>query len=77
MNWKIISEAELEQKCEIITKVSDFGRIYIYFEIGIAAPFSKHLAMSMSLLNRYDSYSSTEAIKRNDLTLIAGITMKF
>ncbi len=75
--WKISSSTKLNQKAEIVCRISALKKYFFRFETGIAAAITKRWALSVSFVNSYDSAPSNTGIKKNDYTLMTGINFKF
>lgn len=77
VTWKITPTTELDQTTEFIFRLSELEKYFLRFEVGLAAAISKKWALSISIVNSYDSKPSKIDIKKNDTALIAGINYKF
>ena len=73
---KFASGAKIWESAEYIPKIEDFQNYLINAEIGVSAPISKALSLSLVLTDTYKSVPAAGK-KQNDLKLIAGISYNF
>ena len=77
LTWKISETAEISQSLNINTDVSDLSHYFLQFEISLASAITKGLSVKLTLMDKYDSEPVGEGIKKNDISLIAGLSAKF
>jgi hypothetical protein len=73
---KFSTGAKIWESVEWLPKVQDFQNYLVNAEIGVAAPISKGLSVSLVLQDTYKSVPATGKLK-NDLKLIAGLAYNF
>jgi hypothetical protein len=73
---KFASGAKIWEGVEWLPKVSDFQNYLVNAEIGVSAPISKALNISLVLQDTYKSVPAKGKLK-NDLKLIAGVGYLF
>ena len=67
--------ARIWQSLEFLPQIDDFGNYLIDAEIGAEAALNSRLNLRLVLHNRYDSEPGT-GLEQNDLSLIAGVSIK-
>ncbi len=72
---KLSDSANLWQSAEILPKIEDFGYYLVNFEIGVESELTETLNLRLVLQDKYSSEPG-EGNKKNDLTFIAGISLK-
>lgn len=73
---KVNQRTLLTQQATLFTNLSDPGAYRLRAEASLTTPISKHLAVKLSGLNRYDARPQGLA-KPNDFTLLTGFTVDF
>ena len=77
LTWKISPAAELTQKMALNSNISELSHYFIQFEISLSAAITKSWALKFSFIDNYDNNPIGEGIKKNDLVLLANVTLKF
>lgn len=72
----ISDTAKVWQSAEYLPKAADFDDYLATVEIGIEAALNTHMNLRLVLQDKYDN-TPGEGLKRNDLALISGISVKF
>lgn len=75
--WKISETAELNEKAELTSDISDLGRYFLRLEANLITAISGSWAVKLTVMNSYDSRPVGLNIKKNDIVFIAGISRKF
>ena len=75
--WKFSPTAEFKQVLELTFDSGDLGRYFARFEAGVAANLTKEWAVTVTFIDAYDSEPMAPGIKKNDVTMLAGISKKF
>lgn len=75
--WKISPTAEISQTLSINTDISELSRYFLQLEISLISAITKGLSVKLTLMDKYDSIPVGEGIKKNDISLIAGLSVKF
>ena len=75
--YKFSPTAEFKQVLELTFDSGDLGRYFARFEAGVAASLTKDWAVTVSFIDAYDSDPIAPGIKKNDITMLAGISKKF
>jgi putative salt-induced outer membrane protein YdiY len=73
---KFASGAKLWESVEWLPKVQDFQNYLVNAELGISAPVSKSLSLSLILQDTYKS-EPAPGRQKNDVKLIAGLSYNF
>lgn len=72
---KLSDTSKLWQSLEVLPQVDDFGRYLANFELGVEAKLNETLNLRVVLQDKYNSEPG-DGNDENDITLIAGISMK-
>jgi len=75
--WQVSPTAEISQSLSLNTNISKLDHIFLQFEISLASAITKGLSVKLTLMDKYDSKPVGEAIKKNDVLFIAGLSAKF
>ena len=67
--------ARIWQSVEFLPQIDDFGNYLINAEVGVEAALNSRLNLRLVLHNRYDSEPGA-GLEQNDLSLIAGVSIK-
>ena len=67
--------AKVWQAVEFLPKADDFGDYLLSAEMGVEAAMNTRMSLRVVLQDKYDS-TPGEGMKDNDLTLIAGVSVK-
>jgi putative salt-induced outer membrane protein len=76
-SWKFSPTAELKQSLEVTFDGGDLGQWFARFEAGVAANLSQEWALTVAFIDTYDADPVAPGIKKNDITMLAGISKKF
>jgi putative salt-induced outer membrane protein YdiY len=71
----ISNTAKVWQSAEYLPKADDFGDYLLNAELGAEAAMNARMSLRLVLQDKYDS-TPGEGLKKNDLTLIAGVGVK-
>jgi putative salt-induced outer membrane protein YdiY len=75
--YKFSETAELNQKWDVNLNTSDTNHYLSYFETNLIAQLIKSWSLKLTFINRYDSKSIGDDIKKSDSSFLAGISWKF
>jgi hypothetical protein len=75
--WKISSTAELTQQFTLNADITEFPHFFARLEMNLTAAISKSWALKLSLIDGFDNQPAGEGVKKNDVTFLAGLSMKF
>lgn len=67
-------KAKMWQSAEFLPKATDFGDYLLTAEVGVEAPLSAKVNLRLVLQDKYDSMPG-ENLERNDLAIIAGVSL--
>ena len=74
---KLSPTADFNQAFEIVSDVSKPSRWFAKLDLGLSAALTQRLAVTFSLKDTYDAKPVDPSIKKNDLLLMAGLTLKY
>lgn len=77
LDWKISESAEFTQALGLTADFSELDRYFLRFEASIASAITKGLSIKLTLMENYDNKPVGEGIKKNDISLLAGLSAKF
>ena len=75
--WKISDTAEVNEKVELISDVSDLSHYFLRLEANLLTAIAKSWSVKLTFIDSFDNKPVGSGIKKNDITLIAGISRKF
>ena len=75
--WKISEGAEISQTLDLNSDISELNHYFLRFEASLATAITKGLSVKLTLMDNYDNKPIGEGIKKNDISLIAGLSAKF
>jgi putative salt-induced outer membrane protein YdiY len=75
--WKISETADVLESLSFNTDFSNLGRFSMRLEVSLTSALTKLLAVRISLIDSYDNRPVGAGIKKNDLALLAGLSIKF
>ncbi|HOI44480.1 MAG TPA: DUF481 domain-containing protein [Candidatus Aminicenantes bacterium] len=75
--WKISETAEFNEKLEINSDISRMSRYFFRLETNLVTALAKSWAVKLTFINYYENRPVGLGIKKNDITLITGISRKF
>jgi len=75
-SWKLSPTAELSQQLVINAEASDLNHYFARLEISLSAALSNQLALKLTFVDNYDNEPVGEGIEKNDIHLMAGISLK-
>jgi putative salt-induced outer membrane protein YdiY len=75
--WKIGENAELKESLSFNTDFSQLSRFFLRLEVSLISSLTKLLAVKLTLIDSYDNRPVGVGIKKNDLALLAGLSLKF
>jgi len=75
--WKVSPAAEISQTLSLNTNISELSHYFLQFEISLTSAITKGLSIKLTLMDKYDSKPVGEDIKKNDISFIAGLSVKF
>ena len=75
--WKISPTAELTQQLSLNTDLTEFSHFFARLELNLSAAITPGWALKLSLIDGFDNQPIGEGIKKNDVTVLAGLSMKF
>ena len=74
LDYALSETAKIWQSLEYLPRSDDFGDYLLNAELGVEAAMTTRLNLRLVLQNKYDS-TPGEDLEKNDLTLIAGISV--
>jgi putative salt-induced outer membrane protein YdiY len=77
LDWKISESADFTQALGLTADFSELERYFLRFEASIASAITKGLSLKLTLMENYDNKPVGEKIKKNDISLLAGLSAKF
>jgi len=75
LDHQLNKTARIWQSVEFLPQIDDFANYLINAEVGAEAALNSRLNLRLVLQNRYDSEPG-EGLEENDLSLIAGVSIK-
>lgn len=75
--WKISETAEFLESLSYNTNFANLSRFFMRLEISLTTALTKLFSIKLTLIDSYDNKPIGVAIKKNDFTLLAGLSMKF
>jgi len=75
--WKISETAEFNQKVEVNADVSDLDHYFLRLEANLLTAIAGSWSTKLTFIDSFDNQPVGLGIKKNDITLIAGISRKF
>jgi len=75
--WKIAETSEFNEKAEIAPDLSAFKRYFLRLEANLITAIAESWSVKLTLIDSYDNKPVGPGIKKNDVTLIAGLSRKF
>ena len=77
LRWKISETAEVLESLSFNADFSDLSRFFMRLEVSLTSALTKLFALRLSLIDSYDNMPIGAGIKKNDLAVLAGLSMKF
>jgi putative salt-induced outer membrane protein YdiY len=75
--WKISESAELSQTLDLNSDVSELSHYFLRFEMSLATAIAKGLSVKLTFMDNFDNKPVGEGIKKNDVSILAGLSAKF
>jgi putative salt-induced outer membrane protein YdiY len=75
--WKIAETSEFNEKLEVDPDISEFSRYFLRLEANLVTAIANSWSVKLTLIDSYDNKPVGPGIKKNDVTLIAGLSRKF
>ena len=75
--WTISESAEFTQLMHVNWDLSDTNRFLARLELTLVTSIVGGLGLKLSLIDKYDSKPESIDIKKNDLTFLTNISLKF
>jgi putative salt-induced outer membrane protein YdiY len=75
--WTISESAEFSQNTHLNWDLSDTNRFLLRIELSLVTSIVGGLGLKLSLIDKYDSEPESMEIKKNDLTFLTNISLKF
>jgi putative salt-induced outer membrane protein YdiY len=76
-NWTISESAEFIQLTHVNWDLSDINRFLARIELTLVTSLVGGFGLKLSLIDKYDSEPESRDIKKNDLTFLTNISLKF
>ena len=73
---KLATKTVLQQQATFFSDINDLGAYRFQAEASFTTPITKHVALRLSGINRYDARPQGQ-VKPNDFTLLTGFTFNF
>jgi putative salt-induced outer membrane protein len=77
LTWKLSPTATVGETAAGLWKTKDFSDALYHFEASLASNLTARSQLKLSLLDDYKAKPAKTGIKKNDVSLIAAIVMKF
>lgn len=77
LSWKFSSTATLGETVAGLWKLNHIGDALYHVDVSLAGDLTKHSELKLEALDDYKTRPPSPKIKKNDLSLIASIVMKF
>ena len=75
--WKISESAEITQTLNVEANISQLSRYFLRYEMSLASAITKGLSVNITLMDYYDNKPVGDGIKKNDISILAGLSAKF
>lgn len=75
--WKISPTADLTQQFTLTADLTEFPHFFARLEINMTAAINNNWALKLSLIDGFENQPVGEGIKKNDVTFLAGLSLKF
>jgi putative salt-induced outer membrane protein YdiY len=75
--WKIAETSEFNEKVEVVPDISEFSRYFLRLEASMVTAIANSWSVKLTFIDNYDNKPVGPGIKKNDVTLIAGLSRKF
>jgi putative salt-induced outer membrane protein YdiY len=75
--WKISETAEFNEKVELNSDISDLSHYFLRLEANLLTAIVKSWSVKLTFIDSFDNQPVGLGIKKNDITLIAGLSRKF
>lgn len=72
---QLSATAKLWQSAEYVSQIDDFDKYFVNAEIGVEAALNSHLSLRVVVQDKYESLPAAGR-EHNDVTIIAGLSMK-
>jgi putative salt-induced outer membrane protein YdiY len=75
--WKVSATAEISQSLNLNADISELSHYFLQIEISLASAITKGLSVKLTMMDKYDNKPVGVDIKKNDISFIAGLSVKF
>src|SRR5262249_40600796 len=77
LTWKLSPTATFGETAAGLWKTADFGDALYHFEASLASNVTAKSQVKLSALDDYKTRPPKAGIKKNDISIIAAVVMKF